>query len=175
MKIKLLSKPIQDGLQTEESLFDSNTHEAIYVIRTLKALTASQRNGYILVIPKEDGMVYSEKYDINFSKGTYEVYDEKLELIALFLKFIKTIVDREDADEMFRLVIKEVEASLNEGDYDVNIFDIDKNMIDALLNFVHLLDTPIERRKRDSNLMLSEAIKVAKKVLIKADVDLSIH
>lgn len=73
-KVKIIIEEIIDTLPSNEELGDSSIMETIYIFSKLRAYRKSLKDGFIEVHPdtNEYGQVYSDEFDIWFSKGEYE-------------------------------------------------------------------------------------------------------
>jgi len=74
MIARLKKSNIIDNLYSEEQFLDLSKMELLYAIRKLKALLESMEIGYITIDRiNNDKQCFSEKYDIWFNQGEYEI------------------------------------------------------------------------------------------------------
>lgn len=73
MKIRILTEQIVNGIDSEESLLDSNIAESLHAIRQLKV--AALIGGTVVDINQQNshGQVFIDEHDIWINKECYEI------------------------------------------------------------------------------------------------------
>lgn len=73
MIARLKRSDIINNLYSEEQFLDLSKMESLYAIRKLKALSESMDIGYITIDNIINNQAFSEKYDIWFNQGEYDI------------------------------------------------------------------------------------------------------